>query len=278
MRHVVVAAALTVSMALPLDRASAVEPIEVMVLGTYHMGNPGLDLNNAAADDVLAPKRQHDLEQLADELAAFRPTRVMVERLGQGSELTPKSWQEFTPAKLGSERDEAFQIAYRLAAKLKIPVHGIDERDRDGEPSYFPFEKVQQFAESHQKMAELDGMNAPIQAAIKTFEAAQNTTSVAGLLAMWNDPAVRPRDMDFYYGILGYADGKDTPGADLNARWYLRNARIFTNVMRLSKPGDRVLVVYGAGHSYWLRHFASETPGYRNVDPLPYLKRAAARP
>ena len=91
---------------------------------------------------------------------------------------------------------------------------------------------------------------------------------------MWNDPAMRPRDMDFYYGILGYADGKDTPGADLNSRWYLRNARIFTNLMRLSKPGDRVLVVYGSGHSYWLRHFASETPGYSNVDPVPYLKRA----
>ena len=272
MRHLLVAAAAALSISAPLAATEA--PIEVMVLGTYHMGNPGLDVNNATADDVLKPRRQRDLERLANEMAAYRPTRIMVERVGQGPDLTPKSWQEFTPAKLGTEREEAVQIAYRLAAMLKIPVHGIDERDREGEPSYFPYDRVQQFAEAHQKQQQMESLNVPVQAAIKKFEAAQPSTSVAGLLLMWNDPAVRPRDMDFYYGILGYADGKDTPGADLNSRWYLRNARIFTNLMRLSKPGDRVLVVYGAGHSYWLRHFASETPGYRNVDPIPYLKRA----
>jgi hypothetical protein len=94
---------------------------------------------------------------------------------------------------------------------------------------------------------------------------------------MWNDPARYPRDMEFYYATLRWADGSETPGADLNARWYHRNARIFTNVVRLSKPGERVLVLYGAGHGYWLRHFARETPGFVNVDVLPYLKRAAAK-
>ena len=44
-----------------------------------------------------------------------------------------------------------------------------------------------------------------------------------------------------------------------------------------TKPGDRVLIVFGAGHGYWLRHFASETPGYRNVDVRPYLQKAAPR-
>ena len=31
--------------------------VEVMVLGTYHMGNPGADMVNMEADDVLAPAR-----------------------------------------------------------------------------------------------------------------------------------------------------------------------------------------------------------------------------
>ena len=38
--------------------SQAADPIEVMVLGTYHMGNPGRDLVNVRADDVTAPKRQ----------------------------------------------------------------------------------------------------------------------------------------------------------------------------------------------------------------------------
>jgi hypothetical protein len=47
-------------------------------------------------------------------------------------------------------------------------------------------------------------------------------------------------------------------------------------VQQVAKPGDRVLVVYGSGHNYWLRHFAMTAAGYRNVDPTPYLERAAA--
>lgn len=268
---------LAIAVAVMGTAATAAEPVQVMVLGTYHFGNPGLDVNNMKADDVLTPRRQRDLELLADELAKFRPTRIMVERLGQGPQSTPKSWQEYTPAKLSTEREEAVQIAYRLADKLKVPVHGIDERDREGEPSYFPYDKVQAFLQARGRSAELGALNAPYQAANKRFEAAQPSSSVAKLLLMWNDPAAMPRDMAFYYGILGLVDGKETPGADLNSRWYLRNARIFTNIMRLSKPGDRVLVVYGSGHGYWLRHFASETPGFANVDPVPYLKRAARK-
>jgi hypothetical protein len=59
--------------------------------------------------------------------------------------------------------------------------------------------------------------------------------------------------------------------------WYLRNAKIFAKLINVAKPGDRILVVYGAGHGYWLRHFAATTPGYTSVDVTPYLKRAATK-
>ena len=44
--------------------------------------------------------------------------------------------------------------------------------------------------------------------------------------------------------------------------------------MRNAKPGDRILVVYGAGHTPWLRHFATTIEGHRYVDPVPYLELA----
>jgi hypothetical protein len=34
-----------------------------------------------------------------------------------------------------------------------------------------------------------------------------------------------------------------------------------------------VLVVYGAGHNYWLREFAAGTPGFRLVDTNDYLAK-----
>jgi len=52
---------------------------EVLVLGTYHMANPGRDIFNTQADDVLAPKRQAEIAQLLEVLKKFQPTKVAIE-------------------------------------------------------------------------------------------------------------------------------------------------------------------------------------------------------
>ena len=54
---------------------AAEPPVDVMVLGAYHFGNPGLDTNNINVDSVLTPEKQAQLEAVAKALLAFRPTR-----------------------------------------------------------------------------------------------------------------------------------------------------------------------------------------------------------
>ena len=39
---------------------------EVLVVGTFHMANPGHDMFNMQADDVLAEKRQKEIAQVID--------------------------------------------------------------------------------------------------------------------------------------------------------------------------------------------------------------------
>jgi hypothetical protein len=97
------------------------------------------------------------------------------------------------------------------------------------------------------------------------------------MLIRYNDPSTPMGGQDSYYSLLRLGDGNEQPGADLNAMWYLRNAKIFAKLINVAKPGDRVLVVYGAGHGYWLRHFASTTPGYSSIDVRPYLEKAASK-
>jgi len=57
---------------------------EVLVLGVYHMANPGHDIFNMQADDVLAPKRQQEIAELAAVLKKFKPTKIAVEHDSQG--------------------------------------------------------------------------------------------------------------------------------------------------------------------------------------------------
>ena len=52
-----------------------------MMLGTYHFGNPGQDLHNMKADNVLTPKKQAELADVAARLARFKPTEIAVEPL-----------------------------------------------------------------------------------------------------------------------------------------------------------------------------------------------------
>jgi hypothetical protein len=43
--------------------------VRVLILGTYHFGNPGHDLHNMKVDDVRTPAKQMELADVAARLA-----------------------------------------------------------------------------------------------------------------------------------------------------------------------------------------------------------------
>src|SRR5712671_5729128 len=59
--------------------AQSNERPEILVLGTYHMANPGHDIHNMQADDVLSPRRQQEIAQLIEVLKRFHPTKIAIE-------------------------------------------------------------------------------------------------------------------------------------------------------------------------------------------------------
>lgn len=264
-------AALPAALPTPPARAERPPPIQVMIVGAYHFGNPGRDLHNVEADDVTAPRRQKELAELAARLERFKPTRVAVEAEIDSPDLAVDKYRAFTTADLGTTRDETVQIAYRIAHDLGLAdVFGIDEIN--GPIDYFPWGKVTEYAQQHGREAQLAAMQAGIETMTREFTAAQKTRSISELIARLNEPArIRTMHDEFHYGLLALGDGKTQPGADLNAAWYLRNAKIFAKLVQIARPGDRVLVVYGAGHAFWLRHLVEHTPGYALVEPNRYL-------
>ena len=253
------------------------QPVHVMVLGTYHFDNPGRDLHNPVADDVLTPQRQRELEALAKALVEFRPTKIMVERVAKTPDLYDQHYSRFTPADLSKNRDERVQIGYRVASQLGMPVvYAIDEQPGPGEPDYFPFGKLLEWAEANGAKQRLDALMEKGAAASVEVERLQKQGSIAYTLLQLNRWERTAAEQTIYYELLGFGDTEQQPGADLNAMWYLRNAKIFAKLQSVTRPGDRVLVLYGSGHNYWLRHFAQVAPGYVSVDPAPYLAKAAA--
>ncbi|HYD26877.1 DUF5694 domain-containing protein [Brevundimonas sp.] len=253
--------------------AQTPEPVEVMIVGAYHMGNPGQDLHNARIDSVTTPEKQAELEAVAEGLARFRPTAVAVERIaGDQSTLLDQRYPGFTPADLLTNPDERVQLGYRLAHRLGLErVYAIDEQDREGQPSYFPFEDVQNWAAANGGGERLGAMHGEVAAMLAELERRQATDSVAQLLTRINAPERVRRDQGFYARLMSFGAGDDQPGAVLNARWYARNAQIFARLLQVARPGDRIVVIYGSGHNYWLRQMVETTPGFRLVEPAGYL-------
>lgn len=60
--------------------AQTTEPqADFLFIGSYHMGNPGRDVHNTKADDVLSEKRQREIAEVVRLIERYRPTKVMVE-------------------------------------------------------------------------------------------------------------------------------------------------------------------------------------------------------
>jgi hypothetical protein len=246
--------------------------VQVLILGTYHFGNPGLDLHNMKTDDVRTLAKQAELGDVAAHLERFNPNKIAVEAIPDRDDLTTKKFDGFSPETLTKDSDERVQIAFRLAQKLgHKAVYGIDEQS--DKIDYFPYDNVQNYAKTHGKTALLDALNAEVAMMINKMEVDQKTKSVREMLLLQNQPDRIDADHEnFYYAMLSLGDKDAQPGADLNGYWYLRNAKIFAKLMQVAKPGDRILVTFGAGHCYWLRHFVRNTPGFALIEANDYLR------
>jgi len=67
-----------------------------------------------------------------------------------------------------------------------------------------------------------------------------------------------------YFAIARYGEPYEYAGPDLLAVWYQRNIRIYRNIVALiDSPGERILVIYGAGHLGWLRQDVANDPSVR---------------
>lgn len=277
LKSLVAVAAALLALAMPVAAQPAPAPVEVMVLGTYHMANPGRDVVNIEADDVTHPRRQAEIAAVTDALAAWRPTKILVESQ-RPAPFTVDEYRSFDSGDLGSERSESVQIGFRLARRLgHRDVFGFDEQPGDGEPEYFQFGRLRNWATRHGRVSVIDEALAFIQDFVAQDGRVQQDQSIAEILLRHNDPERdRIGHARAYYAMLPLGDADDQVGAEFNSYWYMRNAKMFAKVGLVAEPGDRVLVIVGSGHRYWLTHFAELTPGFRLVDSRPWLQRAAA--
>jgi hypothetical protein len=240
-------------------------PVEVMILATMHMGNPGRDVHSTTVPDVLLPQYQRQINQITDALARFRPTQVHVEA---PAEWAPEAYANYLADKSPPSRSETEQIGFRLAKAAGATVRGIDVEIG------LPLPQVQAWAAAHGQQARLDAMNATIEGWAKDDEDSLKTRGIPFVYRRMNDPAqITNEHAATYRSMVHFGEGREQPGAELLATWYWRNAVICAQMIQSSRPGDRVVVIFGGGHAFFLRQCVSEMPGFKLVEANDYLPK-----
>jgi hypothetical protein len=231
---------------------------EVLLLGVYHMANPGRDIFNAKADDVLAPKRQAELARLAEVLKKFRPTKVAVEA-DPWSDRYRKAYADYLAGKHELTRNEIEQVGFRVAKELGHKA--IYPVDADGE---YPYPRVVNYAKGSGRAKELEAIMGEVGAKVKAQDEYLASHTILETLLYMNADERVAQDHAFDYRMARFGEPGDWAGADLVSDWFRRNMRIYGNVVRLiESPAERVLLIYGAGHLGWLRHNFSSDPNLR---------------
>ncbi|MGE5674512.1 MAG: DUF5694 domain-containing protein [Mycobacterium leprae] len=251
------------------------ERAKVMLLGTFHFANPGLDALNLQVD-MTTPQRQAEIAAVVDRLAAFAPTKIAVEAPLDAEERVNQRYHAYRSGASPLTANEIQQLGFRLAARL-------------GHDKLYPIDAWGRFYESEEQMT------AYIQSRGYTEEnfhrllhdpkwwerytalfrhdaQLQASHTLMEYLAYINSPERVRLDHGLY---LAWPDGE--PGdywmADYISGWWInRNLRIFANLKRLTtSPADRILVIYGAGHLSLLRHAVESSYLHELVEVGEYL-------
>ncbi len=255
----------------------------IMILGSGHLANWGADRINYRMDDVLAPKRQAELQQLTEQLARFKPTKIAVEVDERWDTELQGEYNGYLQGNFQLERHEIHQIGFRLAKQMGHPkVHCVDYLRDDSmirEDREDHLTDYSAFAEANNQMhllgspAKMEGKITEDEDGTIWIEPEKYEPIIDMYIQINQDEKIRTNLRDYLrIARIGLQD--QYPGANWVAHfWYPRNLKTFVNLTRITESeNERILLIIGAGHLGFLKQIVKDSEVYHIESPLKYLK------
>ena len=250
----------------------------IMILGSWHFSNPGMDAINERTDDVLASKRQREIKQVVEHLKEFKPTKIAVEVDPSRCDTENKNYQGYLNGTYALGPYEGDQIGYRLAKEFgHSQVYCVDHWPEHS-PIHIDHELIDTdtFAKAHNQEHLLQplppGKITPDKDGKIWIEPEKYEPMIDKYIRI-NRPESRRADHQGY--LRGARIGLEDkyPGANWLAHiWYARNLKIFVNLTRITESADdRILLIIGAGHTFLVQQFLEDSGDYIIESPLDYL-------
>ncbi len=251
---------------------------EIMMLGTFHFNDAGLDGYKLESIDLFSDKRQLEILELVNLLAAFNPTVIAIEWLPENQKWVDSTYSEYLNGRFELRKNEVYQLGYRLAEKTGAKIVCIDAKQR----MYDDWVSEDQIIEIAEKNNQ--------QHYLKKFEKRQleyasyhnykeelkhNKLSLKEYFKYLNsDSALYTNHGWYMQQYLAIGDTDEFPLIDEWTRWYNRNYRIFGNLLRLIETGEeRILLIIGQGHIPILKQATQASPDTKYIEVIPFLDK-----
>lgn len=199
-------------------------------------------------------------------MAGFKPTKIAVE-YDVSSQRADSLYQQYRAGKYELGSGEAEQIGFRLAKYMGHQhIYPVDVRNL--ELNFNPGELARDF-ESLLKALGKTGNTiiAQINDWVKQY-------SIGQVLSRLNTDELDKLNLNIYYQfLLPVGRAGQYPGVEAVSRWYLRNLYILHHIMNITNPdgSDRMLVIFGQGHTAMLKQFLNSSLSYKVEDIQRYL-------
>ncbi|GAA4960323.1 DUF5694 domain-containing protein [Algibacter aquimarinus] len=238
----------------------------IAILGTFHFAGSPTDAASLKVDDMKSEKRQDEILELVDLLAKFKPTKVIIER-----PFTSKRADSLYAQYLNGEHklhiSETQQLGFRLAKKLNHNhVYPADTK------MDLPFDELMNYLNNEGKMHEFQNMMNSIMQVMGEMQNIYNSNSLNDFLIYMNSDKNDDLNKNLYLEYINKIGTSSNPiGSDVVAKWWNRNFKIIRNIDEITKPEDRVLVIFGQGHTSIFKDFYKTRKDYNYEDITKYL-------
>ena len=242
---------------------------KIILLGTFHFDNPGLDVAQFKSADIKSTKRQAEVMEVVKALEAYKPDKIFIEAAAENQGQVDSSYQAYVKQGAALSASETQQLGYRVGKELgHAQLLAVDYRDAD-----FPFDSLMKSA----AQAGQTDFLAFIHKSIKDIEALQNhdieTKTISGILKARNSAVENAENVGFYYRCLEAGVKGNHVGSYLVSEWWRRNMVIYENILkRLDGKEKTILVIFGAGHTALLGEMMKFNPALEIIPVSSVLK------
>lgn len=246
---------------------------KVMVLGTFHFG-----------DEVLQQDNQESILELAECIMQYEPTKIVVEWEPERSASTNEQYADYLDGTfdISNRPNEVYQLGFRFAEQMDHDqiylfdnqteyIGSLEEFSTEDDP--FSFQLFSEYAEKNDS-GFYDMYEDTL---ITTFNINENLMRKLDLksnIAILNSPEhqkINAQRMHMYEVRIGIQE--NWAGPDWLGRFYQRNIRMMSNVLKMAEEGDRILIIVGDNHKWILDMLFEHTPDFDLVSSWEYLNQ-----